>query len=158
MGGIVYALCVKMLQKLSRACCMPTYCVVVLITILSKGICQWYLMKQYWHAPSYSIISCLNSTDSVTYLAQSGNEILKYGIPDRGLNARLYENHVLCYDQAKKTPVWVAEHITKDDLIGKLLSLCRTSVTNCPASTFQLCLHAYSIYTKLPALPNFPHP
>lgn len=60
----------------------------------------------------------LKQEDSVTYLAQSGNEILKYGIPDRGLNARLYENHVLCYDQAKKTPVWVAEHITKDDLIG----------------------------------------
>lgn len=57
--------------------------------------------------------------DSGTALKLRGSEILKYGIPDRGLDARLYKNHVLCYDQAKKTPIWVAEHITKADLKGK---------------------------------------
>ncbi|KAJ8024822.1 Nuclease EXOG, mitochondrial [Holothuria leucospilota] len=47
-----------------------------------------------------------------------GTDILKYGTPDRGSDARLYYNHVLCYDQAKKIPVWVAELITKSDLTG----------------------------------------
>ncbi|PIK38484.1 hypothetical protein BSL78_24681 [Apostichopus japonicus] len=60
----------------------------------------------------------LRAVDSGTALKLRGSEILKYGIPDRGLDARLYENHVLCYDQAKKTPIWVAEHITKADLKG----------------------------------------
>lgn len=45
--------------------------------------------------------------------------ILKYGIPDRGPVAMYYTNHVLSYDQARKTPVWVAEHITKDCIKGE---------------------------------------
>ncbi|XP_070566671.1 nuclease EXOG, mitochondrial-like [Ptychodera flava] len=47
-----------------------------------------------------------------------GEQILKYGAPDRGPELRYYANHVLSYDQAKKTPLWVAEHITKDHLNG----------------------------------------
>ena len=46
-------------------------------------------------------------------------EILKYGIPDQGPLIRVYENHILSYDQAKKTPIWVAEYITKKNTNGK---------------------------------------
>ncbi|KAJ8024793.1 Nuclease EXOG, mitochondrial [Holothuria leucospilota] len=60
----------------------------------------------------------LTDVDPETAKQLRGREILKYGIPDRGFNARLYTNHVLCYDQAKKIPVWVAELITKSDLRG----------------------------------------
>ena len=59
-----------------------------------------------------------------------GSEILKYGIPDRGPDARLYTNHVICYDQGRKIPVWVAELITKSDLKGKNCNhMCRVFVT-----------------------------
>lgn len=72
--------------------------------------------------------------DSGTALKLRGSEILKYGIPDRGLDARLYENHVLCYDQAKKTPIWVAEHITKADLKGNYSTFQFYEISN-------VCLH-----------------
>ncbi|XP_072032272.1 nuclease EXOG, mitochondrial-like isoform X2 [Amphiura filiformis] len=45
-------------------------------------------------------------------------DFTKYGVPDRGPNIRFYSNHALSYDQAKRIPVWVAEHITKYDSIG----------------------------------------
>ena len=46
-------------------------------------------------------------------------DLTKYGIPDRGPNIRFYTNHALSYDQAKKIPLWVAEHITKSDSQGR---------------------------------------
>ncbi|XP_046543209.1 nuclease EXOG, mitochondrial-like isoform X2 [Haliotis rubra] len=45
-------------------------------------------------------------------------EILKYGVPDRGPAIRSYSDHVLAYDQAKKTPIWVAEHLHRGKLTG----------------------------------------
>ncbi|XP_063964675.1 nuclease EXOG, mitochondrial-like [Lytechinus pictus] len=47
-----------------------------------------------------------------------GSNIFKYGTPDRGAQTRVYINHALSYDQDRRTPHWVAEHITKDDLQG----------------------------------------
>lgn len=49
---------------------------------------------------------------------RASETILKYGIPDRGPDIRVYDNHILSYDQAKKTPVWVAEYITKRNIDG----------------------------------------
>ncbi|XP_014666655.1 PREDICTED: nuclease EXOG, mitochondrial-like [Priapulus caudatus] len=49
---------------------------------------------------------------------QRGSEILKYGIPDRGPMVSYYANHVLSYDQAKRTPLWVAEHIQPHHVKG----------------------------------------
>ncbi|XP_078703428.1 putative sodium-coupled neutral amino acid transporter 11 isoform X3 [Branchiostoma floridae x Branchiostoma belcheri] len=46
------------------------------------------------------------------------SEILRYGAPDRGPAVRYYENHVLCYDQARRTPIWVAEHFNSQHLQG----------------------------------------
>ncbi|CAL8294095.1 unnamed protein product [Lota lota] len=46
-------------------------------------------------------------------------EIGKFGFPDTGAEVRYYANHVLSYDQAKRTPRWVAEHLTKHKLLGK---------------------------------------
>ncbi|XP_013380076.1 nuclease EXOG, mitochondrial [Lingula anatina] len=48
----------------------------------------------------------------------SGEDILKYGVPNRGPALRYYRNHILAYDQSKRTPVWVAEHLTKEKLHG----------------------------------------
>ncbi|XP_030623497.1 nuclease EXOG, mitochondrial [Chanos chanos] len=45
--------------------------------------------------------------------------IEKFGLPLTGAETRFYTNHVLSYDQAKKTPRWVAEHISNVKLLGK---------------------------------------
>lgn len=47
-----------------------------------------------------------------------GREIMKYGIPETGHMIRYYSNHVLVYDQQRRTPIWVAEHLTPDNLKG----------------------------------------
>ncbi|XP_061167169.1 nuclease EXOG, mitochondrial-like [Saccostrea echinata] len=49
---------------------------------------------------------------------QIKRRILKYGVPNRGEEPRVFTNHVLSYDQSKKTPIWVAERITKDHIQG----------------------------------------
>ena len=43
--------------------------------------------------------------------------ILKFGSPERSSEILYYKNHVLCYDHAKKTPLWVAEHLTKEKMM-----------------------------------------
>ncbi|OWF56352.1 nuclease EXOG, mitochondrial-like [Mizuhopecten yessoensis] len=48
----------------------------------------------------------------------ASKHILTHGIPDRGPNIHVYDNHVLAYDQAKKTPIWVAERITQGHVDG----------------------------------------
>lgn len=46
-------------------------------------------------------------------------KIFKYGLPRRSPEYMRYKNHVLCYDQAKKTPRWVLEHLTKEKVKGE---------------------------------------
>lgn len=46
------------------------------------------------------------------------DKLLKYGLPQRSSDYLRYKNHVLCYDQARKTPRWVLEHLTRDKLKG----------------------------------------
>jgi DNA/RNA endonuclease G (NUC1) len=47
---------------------------------------------------------------------------LKYGIPEDGRMVRYYTNHALVYNQQMRIPVWVAEHLTKENLQGNLVS------------------------------------
>ncbi|XP_053321998.1 nuclease EXOG, mitochondrial [Spea bombifrons] len=42
----------------------------------------------------------------------------EFGFPRAGAEVRRYLNHALSYDQAKKTPRWVIEHLSKDKLDG----------------------------------------
>lgn len=44
--------------------------------------------------------------------------LLKYGPPVRSPEISVFRNHVLCYDQQKRIPHWVAEHITKHQVTG----------------------------------------
>ena len=46
------------------------------------------------------------------------DKLLKYGLPQRSPEHLRYKNHALCYDQAKKTPRWVLEHLTRDKVKG----------------------------------------
>lgn len=46
------------------------------------------------------------------------DKLLKYGLPQRSPDYLRYKNHVLCYDQAKKIPRWVLEHLTRDKVKG----------------------------------------
>ncbi|KAM3929106.1 nuclease EXOG, mitochondrial [Leptodactylus fuscus] len=42
----------------------------------------------------------------------------EYGFPQSGTEVRQYISHALSYDQAKKTPRWVIEHLTKEKIVG----------------------------------------
>uniref|UniRef100_A0A8V5G1I8 Uncharacterized protein n=1 Tax=Melopsittacus undulatus TaxID=13146 RepID=A0A8V5G1I8_MELUD len=42
----------------------------------------------------------------------------KYGFPEAGTEIRCYTNHALSYDQAKRVPRWVIEHISKQKMYG----------------------------------------
>ncbi|XP_075684802.1 nuclease EXOG, mitochondrial [Rhinoderma darwinii] len=42
----------------------------------------------------------------------------EYGFPQSGAEVRQYVGHALSYDQAKKIPRWVIEHLTKEKLVG----------------------------------------
>ncbi|KAM4688798.1 nuclease EXOG, mitochondrial [Discoglossus pictus] len=42
----------------------------------------------------------------------------EYGFPLSGAEVRQYINHSLSYDQAKKTPKWVIEHLSKEKNVG----------------------------------------
>uniref|UniRef100_A0A8V1A228 Exo/endonuclease G n=1 Tax=Gallus gallus TaxID=9031 RepID=A0A8V1A228_CHICK len=45
----------------------------------------------------------------------------KYGFPEAGTETRCYTNHALSYDQAKRVPRWVIEHISKQKMLGIVL-------------------------------------
>ncbi|KAK1794929.1 hypothetical protein P4O66_010121 [Electrophorus voltai] len=42
-----------------------------------------------------------------------------YGLPLTGAETRSYTNHILSYDQTRRTPKWVAEHLSNEKLLGK---------------------------------------
>ncbi|XP_060679444.1 nuclease EXOG, mitochondrial-like [Hemiscyllium ocellatum] len=48
-----------------------------------------------------------------------GSLLGKYGLPVIGTDVHYCTNHVSSYDQAKRTPRWVLEHITKEKLQGE---------------------------------------
>ncbi|KAL1006417.1 hypothetical protein UPYG_G00072110 [Umbra pygmaea] len=50
---------------------------------------------------------------------QAQQDIGRYGYPLAGAEIRFYTNHTLSYDQARKTPRWVAEHLSYEKLLGK---------------------------------------
>ncbi|KAM6953750.1 nuclease EXOG, mitochondrial [Aplochiton taeniatus] len=50
---------------------------------------------------------------------EAQQEIGHFGFPVTGAETRYYANHTLSYDQAKRTPRWVAEHLSNQKLLGK---------------------------------------
>uniref|UniRef100_A0A8C8VYH0 Nuclease EXOG, mitochondrial n=1 Tax=Peromyscus maniculatus bairdii TaxID=230844 RepID=A0A8C8VYH0_PERMB len=52
--------------------------------------------------------------------AESAEKIVleQFGFPLTGTETRRYTNHALSYDQAKRVPRWVLEHISKDKIVG----------------------------------------
>ncbi|TRY55335.1 hypothetical protein DNTS_009041 [Danionella cerebrum] len=44
----------------------------------------------------------------------------RFGFPQSGADTRFYHNHVLSYDQARRTPRWVAEHLSAQRLLGEV--------------------------------------
>nr|XP_051695709.1 nuclease EXOG, mitochondrial isoform X2 [Oryctolagus cuniculus] len=42
----------------------------------------------------------------------------QFGFPAAGTETRRYTNHALSYDQAKRVPRWVLEHISKSKIVG----------------------------------------
>ncbi|XP_029935356.1 nuclease EXOG, mitochondrial isoform X2 [Myripristis murdjan] len=56
------------------------------------------------------------SPDTVSEVQQL---IGRFGLPETGAEVRCYANHTLSYDQSKRTPRWVAEHLTNQKLQGQ---------------------------------------
>jgi len=42
----------------------------------------------------------------------------KYGLPRNSQQFVFHKNHVVCYDRQHRIPLWVAEHVTKENLKG----------------------------------------
>uniref|UniRef100_UPI00358E037D nuclease EXOG, mitochondrial-like isoform X2 n=1 Tax=Myxine glutinosa TaxID=7769 RepID=UPI00358E037D len=42
----------------------------------------------------------------------------QFGLPDAGLHIRRYSGHAVSFNQARRTPRWVAEHITSSSITG----------------------------------------
>ena len=62
----------------------------------------------------------LDKLDTLAEIADNEDDnVFKYGLPKRSPDYIRYRNHVLCYDQAKKTPRWVLEHLTRDKVKGE---------------------------------------
>ncbi|KAM3849354.1 nuclease EXOG, mitochondrial-like, partial [Diretmus argenteus] len=59
------------------------------------------------------------TTRTLDTLPEVQEEIAQFGLPVTGAEVRYYANHALSYDQAKRTPRWVAEHLTNHKLQGK---------------------------------------
>lgn len=45
--------------------------------------------------------------------------IERFGLPQSGAESRFYMNHVLSYDQTRRTPRWVQEHLSARRLLGE---------------------------------------
>ncbi|KAI4886455.1 hypothetical protein NFI96_033912 [Prochilodus magdalenae] len=45
--------------------------------------------------------------------------IKRFGLPQTGTETRCYTNHILSYDQSRRTPRWVAEHLSNEKLVGR---------------------------------------
>jgi len=42
----------------------------------------------------------------------------KYGLPRNSQQYLFHKNHIVCYDRQRRIPLWVAEHVTKENLQG----------------------------------------
>lgn len=58
-------------------------------------------------------VVCESSGSSIHRLIE------RFGLPQTGAETRFYLNHVLSYDQARRTPRWVAEHLSAHRLLGE---------------------------------------
>ncbi|XP_077075353.1 nuclease EXOG, mitochondrial [Siphateles boraxobius] len=55
-----------------------------------------------------------------THTGSSAHRLIeRFGLPQTGAETRFYINHVLSYDQSRRTPRWVAEHLSGQRLLGQ---------------------------------------
>ena len=57
-----------------------------------------------------------------SFLGSSEKAVLEqFGFPLAGTETRCYTNHALSFDQSKRVPRWVLEHISKSKITGRWL-------------------------------------
>lgn len=52
------------------------------------------------------------------FISDRSQQILRFGIPKRSPDVSSYSNHCLCYNQSLRTPMWVAEHLNRNNQKG----------------------------------------
>lgn len=73
----------------------------------------------FFCCPIYDHISPLDGFLFIFSLEPIEETLLKrYGFPEAGSETRCYTNHALSYDQAKRVPRWVIEHLSKQKMLG----------------------------------------
>ncbi|XP_071102162.1 nuclease EXOG, mitochondrial-like [Haliotis cracherodii] len=87
-------------------------------TVASVTCCALYSLLDVTPRKSVLLESVDHALLEDVAKLEKTREILKYGIPDRGPAIRSYSDHVLAYDQARKIPIWVAEHLHRGKLTG----------------------------------------
>lgn len=59
-----------------------------------------------------------------SFLGSAEKAVLgQFGFPLTGTETRCYTNHALSYDQSKRVPRWVLEHISKSKIMGRWLEV-----------------------------------
>lgn len=70
------------------------------------------------------ITNYLLSPPPFAFLGSAEKALLEqYGVPLTGTETRHYTNHALSYDQSKRVPRWVLEHISKSKIMGRWLEV-----------------------------------
>nr|XP_012611854.1 nuclease EXOG, mitochondrial isoform X1 [Microcebus murinus] len=69
---------------------------------------------QFFRSQSAEVALAVREPDGPAENALLG----QFGFPLTGTETRCYTNHALSYDQAKRVPRWVLEHISKNKIMG----------------------------------------
>ncbi|XP_042566225.1 nuclease EXOG, mitochondrial [Clupea harengus] len=87
---------------------------------VSTGSCvagiQLYLQRSEEHNDR---LSEPNDRPADPTESQAQQDIGRYGLPLTGAETRYYANHTLSYDQVRRIPRWVAEHLSNTKLRGE---------------------------------------
>lgn len=86
----------------------------------SKSLYSTFTLTEFFfYCPIYDHISPLDGFLFIFSLEPIEETLLKrYGFPEAGTETRCYTNHALSYDQAKRVPRWVIEHLSKQKMLG----------------------------------------
>lgn len=92
---------------------------IVAVTLSNCLYSRFSPTEIFFSCPVYDDISSLDGFLFIFSLEPIEEALLeRYGFPEAGTETRCYTNHALSYDQAKRVPRWVIEHLSKQKMLG----------------------------------------